>query len=465
MDGIEWTYEYLPHRGLTEETVRKYEISNRISPVGEPNAYCFKWDRGTGKIKVIKSGQTWWEGEPGGVGLFGQHLFPAGSAKAITICEGLHDAPSIYQALGSKYPSVAPKNGCGSARKDCIAAREYLNSFDKIYLCFDNDDAGHKTVRDIASLFDFNKVFHVKLEKYKDANEYLCAGDQEALRKAWWAATKFVPEGVLASWSEFDKVIDEKENHPGLPIPFSTLQEMTDGVKLGCVFCVKGQEGLGKTEIIRSIESHVLATTDWNIATIHLEERKEEQLERLAGHQLRIPCHLNGAPVTRDQIKRALRDLTKTDHRLHVYAHFESDDPYLVLDTIRFLGSCCDCRLITCDPFNHVVTGLMDEDERKALDMMIMKVSAMARDHNFAFLYSVHTNPDGSARGSKMLTKAAHTVLEVKRDHLSDNEYMRRVTHLHLEKNRPMSVTGPAGKLIFNPETFMLSELSQEVPV
>src|SRR5690606_25153660 len=83
----------------------------------------------------------YWEGYTANATLFGQDKFSAGQSRSITVCESAYDAMSVYQMLGSRYPAVAVRSAA-TARSDCEKAHDYLNSFDRIYLCFDNDVAG-----------------------------------------------------------------------------------------------------------------------------------------------------------------------------------------------------------------------------------------------------------------------------------------------------------------------------------
>jgi hypothetical protein len=74
-------------------------------------------------------------------GLFGQNVFNQGG-KYITVCEGELDAMSAYELLGSKWPVVSIKNGAASALKNCKQSFDYLNKFDTVVVCFDNDEQG-----------------------------------------------------------------------------------------------------------------------------------------------------------------------------------------------------------------------------------------------------------------------------------------------------------------------------------
>jgi twinkle protein len=81
------------------------------------------------------------EGDLKHSGLFGSQLFPAGSAKFVTLVEGEYDAPAAFELMGSRWPVVSVRNGSDGATK-CVADNfEYLNSFPNIVICFDKDEA------------------------------------------------------------------------------------------------------------------------------------------------------------------------------------------------------------------------------------------------------------------------------------------------------------------------------------
>ena len=126
--------------------------------------------------------------------LYGQHLFPKGG-KYITVTEGEFDAMAAYEMMGSKWPVVSIKNGAQSALKDCRAAYEYLDSFENVIICFDNDEAGHKAAAKVAELFG-GKAKNVKL-KLKDACEYHIAGQAKEFTDTWWRAEQYVPDGII----------------------------------------------------------------------------------------------------------------------------------------------------------------------------------------------------------------------------------------------------------------------------
>jgi twinkle protein len=463
---MNYTYQVLSHRNLSDATLRKYGIRVRVTEEGLPHSVVFPYGKAS-KNRLWDKKEFWAEGPINEAGLFGQDLFPPGSAKAITITEGEYDAASVFEMLGSQYPAISLRNGSGGARRDCLSALDYLNSFEKIYLCFDNDEPGRNAVRDTSELFDPNKLYHVKLEGHKDANEFLKAGKTKEFKNIWWNSKRFMPEGVLSTFAEFDEIIDTSNHNKGVPIRFPTLQDMTGGLRMSNSYLFTALEGVGKTEIIRHLEYDILKTTDYNIGAIHLEEPKDRQLKGYAGYELQIPAHLEEYAVSNEEIKAAIRKVFVRDERVHLYSHFGSDDPNVILGVIRYLVAGLGCKFIFLDHITMVVSGLADEDERRALDVICTKLAMMVAELDFCLVFVSHINDLGQTRGSRLVSKVAGTWVELSRDVTNENPYLRNITHLMVKKNRPAGRTGPAGRLFMNPETTQMHELQDkmELPV
>lgn len=454
------TMQFIPWRGVTRDTMVFFGVKTEVGPDNVPRSVFFSLPNGRTQVRYrdSKDFRTLGTVETGKNPLFGSDKFGPGSAQAVTITEGYIDAMSAFQMLGSKYPAVAFSSAT-QARAECNAAFEYLNSFEKIYLCTDADEPGLKAADAIASLFDFNKVYHVKLDPtLKDANGYLDGGKHVEFTRTWWAAKRFLPEGVLSTFAEFDKIIDEEDTKPSVPYPFERLQEMTYGIRTGELLLFTAQEGIGKTEVFRALEYNLLKNTKEKVGIIHLEESKSRTIKGLAGYELKKPAHLPDSQVSKEEIKNAFHSLSGSDERLHIYSHFGSDDPDVILNTIRFMAGPCECRYVFLDHITLVVTGLQSEDERKQLDYISTKLAMMVEDHDFACFLISHVNDDGLTRGSRNISKVADLHVHLDRDITAPTADLRNVTSLTVRKNRFAGKTGPAGFLTFDPATFMLTE-------
>lgn len=453
------TQQYLPWRGIDRDTMAFYGVLTDVVD-DRPLRLTFPYSNGRSKIryrdqkKFVSEGQL--TSDTGFV--FGRDRFSPGSAQAITVTEGELDALSVYQMFGSKYPVVSIW-GASTARGDLTKDYDFINAFEKIYLCFDSDEAGKAAKQAAASLFDFNKVYDVQLDpELKDPNAYLTAGRQSEFVKTWWSAKRFLPEGVISTFDEIDKIIDSDDKKESVPYPFDKLQEQTYGIRTGELVLVTAMEGIGKTEVLRAIEFDLLKRTDANIGIIHLEEGKSRIVKGLAGYELQSPVHLPDSSASKQDIKDAFHRLVKRDERVHIYTHFGSDDPEVILNTIRFMAGPCECRYIFLDHITLVVTGLQSDDERKTLDYISTRLAMMVEELNFTLFLVSHVNDEGQTRGSRNISKVADLHLHLDRDVTAPTLEARNVTQITVRKNRFAGKTGPSSALQFDPETFMLSE-------
>jgi twinkle protein len=455
------SYQYVPWRGVTSATMEHFGVQTKVSAEGVPLAIAFPYGDIAKKVRTIEGKKFHSVGDMSNATLFGKDRFSAGSAKAITITEGEMDALSVFQMLGSKYPVVSVRSA-SSARQDCAKERDYLNSFERIYVCLDNDEAGEKATRELASLFDFNKVYHVKLSSHKDANEYLSLSKQEEFSKVWWNAKRFLPEGIVSSFDEFKAILNKDHSKEGVSYPFPKLTDMTFGIRTGEVVLITALEGRGKTEVVRAIEYHLLTNTDENIGIIHLEESKARLLKGLAGYELNQPVHLPTSVVSDDEVMAAVQKLAGRDDRLHLYSHFGSTDPDAILDAIRFLVGACGCKYVFFDHITMAVSGLGDKDERVLLDYISTRLGMMVEELDFSLFLVSHVNDDNKTRGSRNISKIADLWIDLNRDLEAPTEEERNITSVMIRKNRFGARTGPSAKLKFDLGTFTVTELAYE---
>jgi len=451
----DFSYEYLPHRGITRATFEFYGVRTKLDPSGKPVELGFNYNPGT-KVRSLDRKDFRWVGESK-PGLFGLDRFDPGAHKCVVLTEGELDACSIYQIL--RVPSVSVRSA-SSAASDVGAVRSEINAYEKIYLGFDNDTAGEAATAAVARLFDYDKVFHLKYSTRKDPNDYLRAGEGDELLNLFGNARHYVPSTIISSFSDFEKVLTE-EKALGVPYPFPTLTKMTYGIRTGETVLLKAPEKVGKTALMHAIEHQLLKETDSNVGCIYIEEPRQRHLQSIAGIELKRPAHLPDSNVTDDQVLTALREVISRDNRLYLYNHFGTSDPDIILDTIRFLVTACQCRYILFDHITMAVTGIASEkDERRALEYLASRLEMMVKELNFALIMVSHVNDMGQTRGSHYLTKLADITISASRDTLSPDDLERRRIRLSIPFNRYCSSTGDAGCIVFDPDTYVLSEES-----
>jgi twinkle protein len=309
----------------------------------------------------------------------------------------------------------------------------------------------------VAKLFDYLKVYVVKFSKYKDPNDYLQHEEEEELRNIWWNSKKYLPENIVSSLTDFSGIL-KQPSVKGIPYPWSTINEMTYGIRKSESILLTAQEGVGKTELMHAIEHKLLKETDDAIGAIFLEEPKRRHLQALAGIELERPVHLPDCGCSEDQTVSALEKVVRKDDRLYLYSHFGSDDPESLIDTIRFLVGACSCGYVLLDHITMAVSGLAGDDERKALDYLSTRLEMMVKELDFALIIVSHVNDIGQTRGSRYISKIADIRIDATRDVTHEDPVARNTTYLTVSKNRFSGSTGPAGRLIFNPVTYTFRE-------
>lgn len=460
--------EFYPHRGLTAKTNEFYGIQTKFLN-GEPFEDRFPYLRGS-KIrslnKEIPKSQSFRAiGDMKDPDLFGMDKFDPGSKPSITITAGEYDGPSVYQVTQGATAAVSlPSGALGAALKCVIKNRNYIEAFQKIYLCLDNDANDQETTREIAQLFDYSKVYIVKLTKHKDANDYLQAGDDVDLLHAWNAAKRYSPDNVISTFSDIENALNEAGDDQIGTYPWKQMNDMTYGLHAGEVIVLKGLEKIGKTELFRAMEHHLLKTTDHNMVVIHLEENVSTTIKGVAGYELEVPAMLPDSGLTKDDIFSGYRKAVgDNDNRIHIYTSYDTGSEKEFFSNLRFLVKAYNCKFVFLDHISWLATGLQDDDERKTLDRISQNLKSLAKELKFCLVMISHVNDLGQTRGSRNITKACDTIIHLERDKMALAENVRNTTYLMLEGVRLGGQSGPAGAVVMDRMSGKLKEAKIEI--
>lgn len=467
LDEGNYTFDYYPQRSLTKKTLEKFGVKTKFKD-NEPIETAFFYPNGSLKIRSLSEKKFSTKGDFRLTHLFGKNVFDKGSKRVITITEGEYDALSVYQMMGEESAVVSVRSG-SSAKADCVAEHEYINSFDKIVLNFDADEVGQEAAKRVASLFDFKKVFNLHLDLHKDANGYLEAGQVREYCEAWKRVKRYTPDNILSTYKDFEGALKKKREEKLATYPFEELQGMLHGIHAGEVIVVKGDEGIGKTEIFRAIENHVLQTTRHPIAIFHLEEDNGTTLRAMASYYAQDGSLHPESNISDQEILESIKKATGGEEsRVFLHSSFDVDDEDQFTDNIRFVVAGCGVRIVFFDHISWLATGNAGEDERMKLDRISQKLKLLAKELNFALLEISHVNDDGKTRGSRNITKVANTVVHLTRDKTHAEALEKNKMHMMVEKARLAGAkTGPAGYALYDEDKLMLIDPRQrglEIP-
>ena len=459
-------YESIQDRGLTRDTCLEYGIGVKDS------SYYFPYYSGDNlvafKKRNISDKRFSIEGDwPKGT-LFGQQLFTKGG-KYVTITEGEFDAAAAYQMLGSKYPVVSVRNGAGNAAQDVKANYEWLDSFENVVICFDNDEAGRNAANQVAEMLGTKAKIFKGTTDYKDACEYCQARKEKEFLDQWWKSERYTPDGIVDGSGLWDMVNQPVEKADVL-YPFSGLNDLTYGIRTGEMVTITAGSGLGKSQFLREIVYHILNSSQENIGLLFLEESIKRTAKSLMSLHANKPLHLPDIEVSEQDLRDAF-DATLGTGRVFLFDHFGSTAIDNIISRVRFMAKALECRYIFLDHVSIVVSAQENGDERKALDEIMTKLRMIVQETGIALFCVSHLKrPDGKGheegastslsalRGSGSIGQLSDMVLGLERNGQAEDLKERHTTKVRVLKNRFSGLTGPACGLYYDRITGRMSE-------
>ena len=448
-------YRSIQDRGINRETCETYKC------LKEGDQITFGYTNPQGQIVATKARGVEKKfnikGDWGSAGLYGQSLFRSGG-KYVTITEGEFDALAAYQMLGSKWPVVSIKSGAQSALRDCKAHFEYLNSFDNIVICFDNDEAGQEATEKVAALFGTKAKVYRHQTGYKDACDYLDANKGKLFSDRWWEAEQYSPVGIVHladMWDDF--IADPTEKIP-FPASWSTLNDMMNGgIERGEVTVIGALTSIGKSSVINSIAYHLMDNTNYKVGAMYLEGTKREVVRDMLS--LDMATNLRTGALPDEEILKKHWDAIAAKDNFIFVDHQGSLDNDKILAKLEYLAKGANCDIIIIDPIQAAVDSSQNGDVIQFMDAILK----FAKETNTSIILASHMRkPDGgdahavseyNLLGSSSINQIAFNTILLSRDKLAEEPEKRNATKLQLVKCRRTGETGPAGWLRYDKET------------
>lgn len=459
---IQGEVEYLPKRNLSEETCDKFkykvgtmggskvQIANYIE---DGQIVCQKIrdkDKNftvTGDTKRISKM------------LFGKQLW-RDSGKRLVITEGEIDCMSVSQAQGNKWPVVSVPNGAQGAAKAIAQNIEWIEQFETVVFCFDQDEPGTAAAKECALLLSPGKA-HIAELPMKDANELLKARKGKDLIDALWAAKQFRPDGIIDISTLEDAASADIER--GLDWPWPTLTDATYGRRRAELYGIGGGTGCGKSTLFKQIAKHIIENDNLPVGMLMLEEPPKLTAKTMAGMMMGKRVHVPGVEYDRDDLRATLRTL---NGRVYLYDHFGSMSFEVIREKIRYMVRALGVRDIFLDHLTALAASI-DTDERKAIDKIMADLSSLTQELNCTIYYISHlTTPEGKPheeggrvfekhfRGSRSIAYWSHFMFAIERNKQSDDPTTFRV----LKDRYTGDSTGLTFGLAYDKSTGLLNE-------
>ena len=459
----------LKKRGINANTVKKWDYRTAVHEGGTVQVANYR-DGGreiTGQ-KVRRADKTFkWTGTPSQK-FWGQHKWKGG--RRLVVTEGEIDALTVSQLGECKWPTVSVPNGAQSAKNIFKKNIEWLEKFDQVVICFDQDDEGQKAAEDCAVLLSPGKVFVVSLP-LKDANAMLMQGRVDELTSALWEAQPWRPDGIVGVEEVWENYL-RTEVEDSYLYPFQGLNEKLKGIRKQEIVCITAGTGQGKSQVAKEVAFHLIQN-GLRIGYVALEESNLKTLIGLLSLHLSTPYHLNKiTSEDKDKMEWAMGDL-QLSRKLYLYDHWGSLDEDNLMARLRFLAKGLDCDFIVLDHISIVVSGLDTNDERRTIDVLMTKLRSFVQETKVGLIIISHLKkPFGSKgyeegaqtsinslRGAASIAQISDNVFGLERDQQGEDPDLVTVRIL---KNRLSGETGVACYLRYNRDTGRLREVDPE---
>lgn len=465
---VNGTFQALRARKLTEETCRKfgYTVGRYKDETVQLATYRDKKGRPVAQKVRTKDKNFSIVGNAKEMTLFGSHLWSNG--KILVICEGEIDAMSVSQMQNHRWPTVSLPNGAQSAKRALLNNYDYVTSFNSVVLMFDNDEPGREAAIECAEALPIGLCKIANLGEHKDANEALVKGDAQTVIQAIFQAKLHRPDGIVAA-ADLREVIGVGDAVSPISYPYSKLNDITKGLRLGSLVTIAAGSGVGKSTFVRELMYHV-QQSGFPIGMMMLEESTKRTAQGLVGLHMNKNISVSVEDTCEEDIISAFDDMCKAGE-FYLFDHFGSTDLDVIVNRIRYMNKALGCQVICLDHISILISGLTSgvNDERRLVDDIMTRLRVEVQALGICLILVSHLRrPQGDKgheggaqvslsqlRGSHAIAQLADTCIGINVDADDPTSGKRNIVVL---KNRHTGEVGAAGVLRYDLETGRLTE-------
>ena len=475
------SYGALTDRDISEATSKKYGVRRVISSTNEISQHIYPFFNGNEivgtKTRFVENKNFSFAGTYEGTGLFGEQLFRNTGGKYLTITEGECDAMACYELMQSKWACVSLKRGASGAVKDIRESIEFVESFDNVVICFDNDKAGREAARDVARILKPGKAKIMTFPNgYKDANDMLRQKKFQEFMSAWWEARTYTPSGIL-ELSAQKKDWLHREVKESIAYPWEGLNKKLYGLRKGELVTLTGGTGLGKSSVTRELEHWLIKNTDDNVGIVALEENWLRTADGIVSIEANDRIYLNErrGQYSEEQLM-SLFEKVIPEGRVFIHAHLGATDIEEIFSKLRYIIVGCECKWVVVDHLHMLVNVLSEGDERRGIDMLMQRLRSLIEETGVGLILVSHLRRASGdkgheqgvevslshLKGSQGIAQLSDCVIALERNQQASNEDEANTTRVRVLKSRYTGDTGLACSLRYNGETGRLFEVTEE---
>ena len=474
------TFGALTDRNISEDVARKYGVRVVYNREGEIIKHVYPYYNSneivSTKTRTISTKGFVVDGGYEGTGLFGEQLFGKGG-KYLTITEGECDAMAVYEMFDKKWASVSIKRGAAGAVRDIRDSIEFVEAFDNVIICFDNDKAGREAARKVARIIKPGKARIVSLPTgFKDANIMLEKGQYAQFTRAWWDAKTYTPSGIMELSSAKDKWL-HREIKKSIAYPYEGLNKKLFGMRKNELVTLTGGTGLGKSSFTRELTHYLIKNTEDNVGIIALEENWLRTADGIVAIEAndRIYLEEKRNKYTEEELTEFFDKIIKKD-KVFIHAHLGSNDIDEIFSKLRYMIVGCECSWIVIDHLHMLVSQLTEGDERRGIDNLMNRLRSLVEETGVGMFLVSHLRRAAGEKGheqgivvslshlkgSQGISQLSDCVIALERNQQAEDPEEANTTKVRVLKSRYTGDTGLACSLLYDPETGRMSEITDE---
>lgn len=413
--------------------------------------------------------------------LSGSHKFTSGG-KWILVVGGEEDKLAAAQMLRDyqiqrkqeDYDRIAVVGihcGEGSLAKVCANSYDFLDTFEEIILCMDNDEAGRKAVQEAVKVLPENKV-KVMTTSLKDCSEMLQQGKQKQFISNFYDAKPLKPDGVKTS-KQADDEIELELGRPKIPLPpfMHRLQKaMAGGIPLGYMVNLGAQTGSGKTTIINEAIYYWLFNADVRVGILSLELTAGQYQTALLSRHIGYKINLIEDPkeavafVQQDWVQAKRKELREDEYGQERYVLLDDRSGTLegVKEQIIKLIKKYSVKMVVIDPIQDVLASASYAEQADFIKFLKQVIKDGVSVFNVCHITKgkTETDSDGNVKTRKLteddfsgltdLIKSGGCNIVAMRNKSAKDEVVRNSTDVDVLKCRWTGYTGDAGSWYYD---------------
>ena len=392
----------LEDRKIRKETCAAYRVRVAVSEEdGETITSIFSPDTSNGELvgyeqRIVATKQFFSIGNrKGKLDLFGKHFAKKCASKKLIVTEGVLDCLSLYQCIlensSEKYKHLKPSvvsitGGCSSAVKSLVSNKDFIDGFEELILCFDNDQAGERATKEVLKVFPLAKVATLPL---KDASDMLVADKSKELFQQVIFRSAVQRQGEVVDVSD---IIENAMTKPqmGISFPWDTVTKACFGIREGTIHCVGAAPKIGKTDHQHQLVHHLVYNEKVKVGMFDLENSPVKTAKKLASKQAKKDFTRPDTVYQDSELRQTLEGL---DGKVRFYDRAGSRDWEAIQTAITEMHLLDGINIFMIDPMTTLVQGCDASQTNTELGKICSSAADLVSVYPITIFFYSHVNP------------------------------------------------------------------------